>query len=181
VSTGSVAFPKLHSDTLTMGLISTLLFSGWTSILEEGRPRPSLIKVPGSTTAGLEPTDFSAHTRHFVCKTAPVQTNLVASMSSVSPPNPLPPDDSVGGVLLAITCILTAFTVITTVLRTWARHDRRTLGWVRCFAECCATGLADANKRRMTTLLSAAVSSPSSEHASKLCLSSMGMVAIDGI
>ncbi|KAF2849550.1 hypothetical protein T440DRAFT_129735 [Plenodomus tracheiphilus IPT5] len=50
-------------------------------------------------------------------------------MSSVKPPNPLPPDHSVGHILLTLTCILTAFTIVTTVLRIWARHGRRALGW----------------------------------------------------
>ncbi|KAH9876617.1 hypothetical protein J1614_003749 [Plenodomus biglobosus] len=50
-------------------------------------------------------------------------------MSSVTPPNPLPPDESVGHVLLTLTCILTAFTIVTTCLRVWARYGRRALGW----------------------------------------------------
>ena len=51
-------------------------------------------------------------------------------MATVEPPNPLPPDESMGGVLLTLTCILTAFTILTTVLRVWARWGRRALGWV---------------------------------------------------
>ncbi|KAF1911273.1 hypothetical protein BDU57DRAFT_560404 [Ampelomyces quisqualis] len=50
-------------------------------------------------------------------------------MAAVQPPNPLPPDESVGGVLLVLTCILTSFTVLTTGLRLWARYKRRALGW----------------------------------------------------
>jgi len=46
-------------------------------------------------------------------------------MSNVQPP----PDESVGGVLLVLTCTLTSFTIVTTVLRTWARWGRRALGW----------------------------------------------------
>ena len=52
-------------------------------------------------------------------------------MSSVEPPNPLPPDDSVGGILLTLTCILTSLTIATTVSRLWARYGCRALGWVR--------------------------------------------------
>jgi hypothetical protein len=51
-------------------------------------------------------------------------------MASVQPPNPLPPDESLGGTLLVLTCILTSFTLVTTVLRIWARRKRHTLGWV---------------------------------------------------
>ncbi|KAL6705529.1 hypothetical protein ACN47E_006646 [Coniothyrium glycines] len=50
-------------------------------------------------------------------------------MSNVQPPNPLPPDESVGGILLVLTCILTSFTILTTILRIWARFGRRALGW----------------------------------------------------
>jgi hypothetical protein len=52
-------------------------------------------------------------------------------MAAVVPPNPLPPDESVGGILLILTCTLTCFTIITTVLRLWVRWGRRALGWVR--------------------------------------------------
>ncbi|KAI8931653.1 hypothetical protein NX059_011302 [Plenodomus lindquistii] len=59
-------------------------------------------------------------------------------MSSVTPPDPLPPDYSVGSVLLILTCILTGFTIITTVLRIWARYGRRALGWDDlAIAVCC--------------------------------------------
>jgi hypothetical protein len=52
-------------------------------------------------------------------------------MATVQPPNPLPPDESLGGVLLVLTCVLTTFTIVTTGLRLWARYKRRALGWVR--------------------------------------------------
>jgi hypothetical protein len=51
-------------------------------------------------------------------------------MAAVQPPNPLPPDESLGGVLLTLTCVLTTFTIVTTGLRLWARYKRRALGWV---------------------------------------------------
>ncbi|KAF2822968.1 hypothetical protein CC86DRAFT_469567 [Ophiobolus disseminans] len=50
-------------------------------------------------------------------------------MATVIPPNPLPPDESMGGTLLTLTCTLTAFTIFTTALRLWARGRRRALGW----------------------------------------------------
>ncbi|KAF1939446.1 hypothetical protein EJ02DRAFT_513844 [Clathrospora elynae] len=49
-------------------------------------------------------------------------------MATVVPPNPLPPDESLGGVLLVLTCILVSFTIITTVLRIWARLGRGAMG-----------------------------------------------------
>lgn len=52
-------------------------------------------------------------------------------MASVQPPNPLPPDESVGGILLVLTSVLTTFTIVTTGLRLYARWRRHTLGWVR--------------------------------------------------
>ncbi|KAH7110103.1 hypothetical protein B0J11DRAFT_208068 [Dendryphion nanum] len=50
-------------------------------------------------------------------------------MATVTPPNPLPPDESMGGTLLILTCTLTSFTIATTILRIWARWGRRALGW----------------------------------------------------
>ncbi|KAF2690607.1 hypothetical protein K458DRAFT_438484 [Lentithecium fluviatile CBS 122367] len=49
-------------------------------------------------------------------------------MATVVPPNPLPPDESVGGILLTLTSVLTAFTIATTVMRVWARIARRAMG-----------------------------------------------------
>lgn len=54
-------------------------------------------------------------------------------MSTVEPPNPLPPHKSVGGILLILTCVLTFFTIVTTVLRIRARYARQALGWVSSF------------------------------------------------
>lgn len=47
---------------------------------------------------------------------------------SSTPPNPLPPDENVGPVLLTLTAILTAIAVSSTGLRLWVRHARYSLG-----------------------------------------------------
>jgi hypothetical protein len=43
-------------------------------------------------------------------------------MASAAPPDPLPPNDNIGPAFLVLTCILTAFSIITTSLRLWIRR-----------------------------------------------------------
>ncbi|KAI9691753.1 MAG: hypothetical protein M1822_007825 [Bathelium mastoideum] len=50
-------------------------------------------------------------------------------MSSSSPPNPLPPNHDIGPFFLALTCVLTAFSIGTTGLRLWVRRVAYQVGW----------------------------------------------------
>ncbi|KAH7233359.1 hypothetical protein BKA59DRAFT_560178 [Fusarium tricinctum] len=50
-------------------------------------------------------------------------------MSTVEPPNPLPPDENVGPVLLGVSGVCLALVVITTAIRIWVRLGLRSLGW----------------------------------------------------
>ena len=50
-------------------------------------------------------------------------------MSSSAPPNPLPPNQDIGPLFLTLTCILTAFSIITTSLRVWVRRVAYQVGW----------------------------------------------------
>jgi hypothetical protein len=50
-------------------------------------------------------------------------------MSTVVPPNPLPPDENVGPVLLGVSGVCLALVVITTGVRIWVRLGLRSLGW----------------------------------------------------
>jgi hypothetical protein len=72
-------------------------------------------------------------------------------MPDVIPPDPLPADTSVGGILLVLTCVLTLFSLITTVLRIWARWARCALGWVGSLASFNGSP-TPVNNDRMTTL-----------------------------
>ncbi|KAL9087638.1 MAG: hypothetical protein Q9165_006562 [Trypethelium subeluteriae] len=49
-------------------------------------------------------------------------------MSSAKPPNPLPPNEDIGPAFLALTCVLTAFSIITTALRIWVRKVAYQIG-----------------------------------------------------
>ncbi|KAK4996969.1 hypothetical protein LTR66_003542 [Elasticomyces elasticus] len=44
-------------------------------------------------------------------------------------PMPVPPNETKGPTLLLLSCILTSFSIVTTVLRCWVRRARYTLGW----------------------------------------------------
>jgi hypothetical protein len=46
---------------------------------------------------------------------------------------PIPDDRDMGPVLLILTSVLVSFTILTTILRIWARAKRGRLGWVRTF------------------------------------------------
>ncbi|KAM0269186.1 hypothetical protein ACHAPA_004454 [Fusarium lateritium] len=50
-------------------------------------------------------------------------------MSTVVPPNPLPPDENVGPVLLGVSVVCLALVIITTGIRIWVRLGLRSLGW----------------------------------------------------
>ncbi|KAF5239344.1 hypothetical protein FANTH_10003 [Fusarium anthophilum] len=50
-------------------------------------------------------------------------------MASVQPPNPLPPDQNVGPILLGISGTCLALVVITTSVRIWVRTALRSSGW----------------------------------------------------
>ncbi|KAF9775900.1 hypothetical protein IL306_005968 [Fusarium sp. DS 682] len=50
-------------------------------------------------------------------------------MASVEPPNPLPPDQNVGPILLGISGACLALVVITTSVRVWVRSALRSSGW----------------------------------------------------
>lgn len=66
-------------------------------------------------------------------------------MSSSSTPNPLPPDVSVGPVLVILSAVLTVPSVITTVLRLWVRRGNRLLGkddYTMAISACFAVVLA---------------------------------------
>lgn len=73
-------------------------------------------------------------------------------MSTVQAPNPLPPDESNGGILLTLTYILTAFTIFTTFLRVWARCGRHALGWVRLRFVMVMIRLTDFDRMTMPSL-----------------------------
>src|ERR1044071_5781341 len=49
-------------------------------------------------------------------------------MAPVTPPNPLPPDENVGPVFLAVSSILIAFVIITSSLRIFVRSSLGGLG-----------------------------------------------------
>jgi rhodopsin domain-containing protein len=53
----------------------------------------------------------------------------VNAMASLTPPNPLPPDENVNPTLLGISGTLIGFVVITSILRLWTRFRLRSLGW----------------------------------------------------
>ncbi|KAK4985505.1 hypothetical protein LTR66_006018 [Elasticomyces elasticus] len=44
-------------------------------------------------------------------------------------PMPVPPNETKGPTLLLLSCILTSFSIVTTILRCWVRRVRYTLGW----------------------------------------------------
>ncbi|KAG5781046.1 hypothetical protein H9Q73_005277 [Fusarium xylarioides] len=50
-------------------------------------------------------------------------------MASVQPPNPLPPDQNVGPILLGISGTCLALVIITTSVRIWVRTALRSSGW----------------------------------------------------
>ncbi|KAF4445764.1 hypothetical protein F53441_10513 [Fusarium austroafricanum] len=50
-------------------------------------------------------------------------------MASVIPPNPLPPDENVGPVLLGVSGACLALVIITTSVRIWVRSALRSSGW----------------------------------------------------
>ncbi|KAF5010991.1 hypothetical protein FDECE_2861 [Fusarium decemcellulare] len=50
-------------------------------------------------------------------------------MATVTPPDPLPPDQNVGPILLGVSSVLIALAVITTCLRIWVRAALRCLKW----------------------------------------------------
>ena len=50
-------------------------------------------------------------------------------MASSAPPNPLPPNENIGPRFLALTCVLTSFSIITTGLRLWVRRVAYQVGW----------------------------------------------------
>ncbi|KAF5265434.1 hypothetical protein FOXYS1_3753 [Fusarium oxysporum] len=50
-------------------------------------------------------------------------------MASVQPPNPLPPDQNVGPILLGISGTCLALVIITTSVRIWVRSALRSSGW----------------------------------------------------
>ncbi|KAL7758482.1 hypothetical protein ACKLNR_010909 [Fusarium oxysporum f. sp. zingiberi] len=50
-------------------------------------------------------------------------------MASVRPPNPLPPDQNVGPILLGISGTCLALVIITTSVRIWVRSALRSSGW----------------------------------------------------
>ncbi|KAF4473325.1 integral membrane [Fusarium agapanthi] len=50
-------------------------------------------------------------------------------MASVQPPNPLPPDQNVGPILLGISGTCLALVIITTSVRVWVRTALRSSGW----------------------------------------------------
>ncbi|KAJ3460315.1 hypothetical protein MRS44_011182 [Fusarium solani] len=50
-------------------------------------------------------------------------------MSAVTPPDPLPPDENVGPILLGVSSVLIALVIITTGLRVWVRSALRCLEW----------------------------------------------------
>ncbi|KAF5697526.1 hypothetical protein FMUND_15383 [Fusarium mundagurra] len=50
-------------------------------------------------------------------------------MASVQPPNPLPPDQNVGPILLGISGTCLALVIITTSVRIWVRTGLRSSGW----------------------------------------------------
>lgn len=45
------------------------------------------------------------------------------------PPDPLPPDENKGIILLALTCTLTSIAIVMTALRCWVRRVYHQLGW----------------------------------------------------
>jgi len=49
-------------------------------------------------------------------------------MAPVTPPNPLPPDENVGPILLAVSGVLIALIITTTALRIFVRYSLRALG-----------------------------------------------------
>jgi hypothetical protein len=50
-------------------------------------------------------------------------------MSAVAPPNPMPPDENVGPVLLAVTGVLIGLVMLTSSLRIYVRFRLGALGW----------------------------------------------------
>ncbi|KAM0430051.1 hypothetical protein ACHAPT_006057 [Fusarium lateritium] len=50
-------------------------------------------------------------------------------MAAVTPPDPLPPDENVGPVLLGVSSALIVLVIITTSLRIWVRYALRCLEW----------------------------------------------------
>ena len=50
-------------------------------------------------------------------------------MAAVQPPDPLPPDENVGPVLVGVSTVLVFAAVVTGGLRLWVRYAHRILGW----------------------------------------------------
>ncbi|OLN96700.1 hypothetical protein CCHL11_02336 [Colletotrichum chlorophyti] len=50
-------------------------------------------------------------------------------MAPVTPPSPLPPDENVNPILLAVSGVLVFFVIVTTALRIYVRFSLRSLGW----------------------------------------------------
>lgn len=55
--------------------------------------------------------------------------SITARMAAVTPPDPLPPDENVGPILLGVSSVLIALVIITTGLRVWVRSALRCLEW----------------------------------------------------
>jgi hypothetical protein len=60
-------------------------------------------------------------------------------MATTNPSTPLPEDKNMGRVLVIVVAVLVVFTILTTVLRLWARGKRGVLGWVSIYPKIVTT------------------------------------------